>query len=317
MGAHPKKKKIKKKILLNLFIVFLIIPLVLEFFPAKYNNDYSLGQRLIDLCFGKIQTNEDYVEFFNVGQGDSTLIKSDGAAVLIDFGVKSDNNKIYTNLLKYGIKSLDLAVITHHHMDHMGDFLNLAEKIKIERLVINNNTAEDGEGEFYQKVIQAAKKNGTEIISPKAGKVFEFGNAKLKILNSCDFSEEENNRSIALMLTICGSKILFTGDGELEFEKLLSQRVNIDCDILKMGHHGSASSSSTQFLKAASPKYAVASCGYDNLYGHPSDWAIERAKEQGAVVLRTDLDRNIRFVFNNKNNTYTVKTERGKVYDNY
>ena len=318
MGTNQEKKKIttniKKKICLNLFLVLLVLPLFLEIFVSSDFEDKSLGFRLIDTCFTKYENKQDFVEFFNIGQGDCTLIKTANSAALIDFGVESDNNKIYTNLLKRGVKSLDLAVITHHHSDHMGGFLKLAENIKIKRLIINNSTAKDGENELYQKVIEMAKENGTQIILPKAGKTFKFGNAKLEILNTNPSATEENNRSIATMLSICNIKILFTGDSDFETEQKIFTNNNIKCDILKMGHHGSANSSYAEFLKMASPEFAVASCGYDNLYNHPSYKAVQRAEELGITVLRTDLDRNIRVDFSNKNNNYNITTERGAQY---
>lgn len=319
MGTDQEKKKIrkikfKKRIKLNLFLFLLILPLIFEVFPNSGFNEDSLGNRLIDICFGDSQIQKDYVEFFNIGQGDSTLIKSGNSAALIDFGIQSDINKIYNNLLRRGIKSLELAVITHHHKDHMGDFLNFAENMKINRLIISDTSAEDSDNELYEKIIETVGKNGTEIIIPKAGKVFELGNAKLKVLRVNSNELEENNRSIVMMVNICGKNILFTGDSDVGVEQKLSENFNLDCDILKLGHHGSKNSSSAQFLKAASPKFAIASCGYDNLYNHPSDETIQRAKELGIEVLRTDLDRNIRIVFND-DNTYTVETERGKVYD--
>lgn len=320
MGTDQKKKKIKnkkiiKQIGLNSFLVLLIVPLFLVFFPSSEFEGASLGQTLIDACFGSPQTQKDYVEFLNIGQGDSTLIKSGDLAALIDFGIQSDNNKIYTSLLKRDIKKLDLAVITHHHDDHMGDFLNLAENIKIERLLINSSSAEDGNKELYNKIIETASKNGTEIIIPKVGMVFEFGNAKLKVLSTNTSDLEENNRSIVMMLNICGKNILFTGDNDYVAESVLSKNLNIDCDILKLGHHGSKSSSSVEFLKAASPKFVIASCGYDNLYYHPSNDVVQRAKDEGITLLRTDLDRNIKVLFSS-DDAYTIETERGKVYDN-
>lgn len=317
MAAEKEKiitEKTKKNLILHLLLVLIIFPLFLEIFPSGSFSDRSLGFELLHLCFEKTQNTQDYIEFLNIGQGDSTLIKSGDSAVLIDFGLKSDNNKIYNSLLKRGIKRLELAVITHHHSDHMGDFLSLAENIKINRLIINNTTAEDGENELYQKVITTAIKNGTEIILPKTGSVFKFGNATLEILSVDRLAAEENKRSVNMMVNICGKNILFTGDSDAETEQSLIKSSNIKCDILKLGHHGSAGSSYTEFLKAAAPKFAVASCGYDNLYNHPSADAVRRAEELGIKVLRTDLDRNIKVEFNIEENNYSVTTERGTLY---
>jgi beta-lactamase superfamily II metal-dependent hydrolase len=314
VGTNQEKKKIINKIVLNLFLVFLILPLILELFPSSNLNEKPLGFRLIEVCFGNKQNNRDFVEFFNIGQGDCTLIKSQGSAVLIDCGIESDNNKIYNNLLKRDVKSLELAVITHHHKDHMGDFLNLAENMKIKRLVISDSSAEDSDNELYKRIIEVANKNGTEIITPKAGSVFKFGSATLKILSVNNSASEENDRSVVMMANIGDKNILFTGDLGAEAEQALLQKINLKCDILKLGHHGSANSSYTEFLRAASPKFAIVSCGYDNLYNHPADDALQRTNQQGIKVLRTDLDRNIRVDFNLQNKTFNVTTERGVKY---
>lgn len=320
MGTGKKKKKIKRsngsigKLILNLFSVIIILPLILEIFPNNVGKDRLYSLSLVDDLFSEQQNKCDYVEFFDVGQGDCTLIKSEDSAVLIDFGLESDDNRLYDNLLKRGIKTIDLAIVTHHHNDHLGGFYDLAEKMKIESLVINSDSAEDGEVELFQKTIQLANKKGIELFLPISGSCFSFGNATLKFLDCNHTATDENNRSVIMMVEICGTKLLFTGDSDTVTEQDLLQKYNVKCDILKMGHHGSAGSSCTEFLKSVSPEFAVASCGYDNLYNHPADSAVQRAKDQGIKVLRTDLDRNIKVTFN-QNKDYTITTERGAVYD--
>ena len=171
------------------------------------------------------------------------------------------------------------------------------------------------QAQLYEQVIKSADQNGTKLILPVTNSSFSFGNAKLNILSCNDSAVEENNRSIIVKVNIFGKSILFTGDADSNTEKEIIQKLNLKCDILKMGHHGSAGSSDSSFLKATNPRFAVASCGYDNLYSHPSDLAVERAKKLGITVLRTDLDYNIRFSFS-PNGNYTVTTERGVIYDN-
>ena len=321
MGTKQKRKKIRKtansknRFFLNLFLVLLILPLFFEIFPKDYAKESFSDLGLINACFKSPDNGGDYVEFLNAGQADCTLIKSGDYAALIDFGLQTDGDKLYTNLLKRGIKKIDLAIITHHHNDHMGGFLNLSEKMKIEHLVISSSSAEDGEAQLYEQVIKSADKNGTKLILPVTNSSFSFGNAKLNILSCNDSAVEENNRSIIIKVNIFGKSILFTGDADSSIEQEIVQKLNLKCDILKMGHHGSAGSSDSSFLKAANPRFAVASCGYDNLYSHPSDLAVERAKKLGITVLRTDLDYNIRFSFS-PNGNYTVTTERGVIYDN-
>lgn len=301
----------KKQITFNVFAILIILPIVLELLVIGGIFNTSPATSLIELCFGEEQTEADFVEFLDVGQGDSTLIKSGDAVALIDFGLEDDGAKIQKHLMRMGIKRIDLAIITHHHSDHIGGFSKVAEKIKIEKLVINNTTAEDGEPELFSEVIELAEKKNIELILPKKDLKFKIGNANLNILGCDNLAEKENNRSIISMLNISGKSFLFTGDCDGDTEYRLAKSCNVKCDVLKMGHHGSGSSSDFQFLSLAQPEIAIASCGYDNLYNHPSEKSVERFKELGIQIYRTDLDKSIRFTFENGQNEYVISTERG------
>lgn len=301
----------KKRIALGLSSILILLPIFFELLVIGGVLNDSPNVKLIEFCFKKEQENRDFVEFINVGQGDSTLIKSGNSVAMIDFGVEDDGVKIERQLLRMDVKRIDLAVITHHHRDHMGGFLRVAEKIKIEKLVINNTTAEDGENKLYNEVISVANSKNIELILPSFGQVFKIGSAVLRIL-SCDSSANaENNRSVVSMLSICGKNFLFTGDCDGDAEYSLSQGCDVECDVLKIGHHGSASSSDSSFLAIAKPEFAIVSCGYDNIYNHPSDDAISRLNKSGAKIYRTDLEGTIRFVFNSGQKNYSVSTERG------
>lgn len=301
----------KKRIAINLFLSIFLLPIVLELLALGGVFKASPTASFIRLCFEKSESEEDFVEFLDVGQGDSVLIKSGDAVALIDFGMKDDGTKIQRYLRRMGIERLELAVITHHHSDHMGGFLRVAEKIKIEKLVMNDTTAEDGEIELYNEVLSVVNSKNIELVLPKAEQSFKIGNAVLSIL-SCDGSaSEENNRSVVSRLDISGKSFLFTGDCDADTERSLMKSRSIKCDVLKMGHHGSASSSNSGFLSLAQPKIAIASCGYDNTYNHPSKYALLRYKELGIKIYRTDLDGNIRFVFYSDKEDFEILTERG------
>jgi competence protein ComEC len=255
---------------------------------------------------GAVNDSSEFVLFLDVGQGDCTIIKSKTATAIIDFGVTDEDNTIYSKLLELGIDRVDLAVITHHHNDHFGGFNNLAQNIKIDNLLINSTSADDSQSEELQGVLTTANKKGVNIIKPMAGACFSLGDATLKVLYIDHTAKKENNRSIATMVYIGGKKILLTGDAEGTVERHIAKTINIDCDILKMGHHGSYTSTTKNLLNAATPSVAVASVGYDNIYNHPSDWALLRLEFAGVNLYRTDLDGDIYIKFNRSSSSFSV-----------
>ena len=301
MGSQGKKKKINKKstalkiFFIGLFFILFILPVLIAPTVEKHMQ----------------KSPADFVEFINVGQGDCTLIKSGNEVAIIDFGVEASGKRIYKRLLEYGIESIDTAIITHHHSDHMGGFLKLAKKIEIKRLIIGNTTAEDGERDIYNSIISLARSMNIKIVLPQIGNIFKIGNASIEILAYDSAAPEENNRSVIFKLCILNNSLLFTGDAENTAELNLAKSEAIKCDILKLGHHGSDTSSCTEFLKAVSPEITIASCGYDNDYNHPAADVVQRLKEYNIKYLRTDLNRSIRLTFNSNKNTYAVTTERG------
>ena len=143
------------------------------------------------------------------------------------------------------------------------------------------------------------------------GTCFNLGDAILKVLYTDDLAVKENNRSIITMLYMGGKKILLTGDAESMVEKHISKTIDIDCDILKMGHHGSYTSTTEKLLDAATPTVAIASVGYDNIYKHPSSWALLRIKFAGVNLYRTDLNGDIYIKFSSVSDSFSVIKEKG------
>ena len=287
----------KKQFLANLLLIIFILPILLESFVALGVISTSPNKLIFDFLFRKEELNYDFVEFLDVGQGDSTIIKSGDKVAIIDFGVEQDGDGIYKTLAKMNIRQVDLALITHHHKDHMGGFVRLAKKVDVKTLVINNSSAEDGEKELFAEIITLAKEKGINLVLPTETSRFEIGDASLEILKCNTSAENENNRSIISKLEICNRSFLFTGDcdegEELNFIKTCSE----DIDVLKMGHHGSKNSNCEEFLNAVKPEFAVASAGYDNTYNHPSTETLDRMEKLGIKIYRTDLDQNIIFGF--------------------
>ncbi len=314
MGPQTETKKTVKR---TLCFVALFLALLLIAVPTGCEIAYNAGllpdspSRSLLRAFGADALNDEseLVEFLSIGQGDCTIIKSKNAAAVIDFGPEDETDAVYRRLQQLGIDRLDLAVVTHHQSDHMGGLIHFYEHMQVDRLLIGEQSATDGDDVLFKQLIKTATNAGTVLYPPVVGGKYQIGDAVLEILYADKTANEENNRSIVLCLTIAEKRILFTGDLEQSGEmKLLSQNPNISCDVLKLGHHGSNTSSHEAFLKAAAPSFAISSSGYDNQYGHPSDKVLARLESLKIPIYRTDLDKTIRLNF--EKGKIVVQTER-------
>ncbi len=249
----------------------------------------------------------DFVEFLDVGQGDCAIIYSNGYCAVIDVGEPESAPTLNKSLREYGVKEIDAVIISHLHSDHVGALPEIAEIYSIQNLfmpkILDDSivTAKAGK--------QTAVQNGSAFYEAKQGINFKIGEFEITLLSDYQSGSEENDRSVFVMAEIDDTKILFTGDAETKTEnKLLAENINIDCDILKVGHHGSNSSSGERFLRKATPEYAVISVGEGNTYLHPHKATLSALKKCGAKTYRTDKSGDITFDFTN--NDVKLKTDK-------
>ena len=207
------------------------------------------------------------VYFVNVGQGDSIIIKNKSHTVMIDTGGYRNFDMAEETLIpfmnKKKITHVDALILSHDDFDHSGAKDSLIEKFKVYNVLTKPE-------EFPYKI----------------------GDLLFENLNTFNF-EEENDKSLVLSLDFIGKRFLFTGDASVETEEKILTKYNVDCDILKVGHHGSNTSTSEKFLKAASPEEAVISCGEKNYYGHPHQEIMDRLKKYNVKIRRTDKEGTI------------------------
>lgn len=252
---------------------------------------------------------QDFVKIMDVGQADAALIYSNGCSAVIDAGLTSSADDISADLKGADIKDIDALLITHLHMDHAGALAKIAMSFPIDNLIIPNR---DSSAEAMPTVNEAEKRVVAEkgkVFTATEGMNFNIGEFEVTLLAYFPDATKENDRSVITMAKIGNKKFLFTGDAEKATEAdVLAEKLNIDCDVLKVGHHGSNSSSTAAFLKAASPKYAAISVGKDNMYSHPSNKTIVALKNCGAEVYRTDKNGDISFYVENGN--IRVETEK-------
>ncbi len=223
------------------------------------------------------------VRFLDVGQGDAALISCNGKHMLIDGGPAKASSKLYSILRDLGITHLDYIVASHPDADHCGGLAG----------ALNYATCDW----FFCSVTQHDTKTFNNVVSylgdvpitvPSQGATYDLGGATLQFISAPGVAGDTNNGSLVCTLRFGEVTFLFTGDAEREAEdRLIGAPYLLDADILKVGHHGSSSSSSALFLEKVSPDYAVISVG-ENSYGHPTDATLDRLEAVGAQVLRTD-----------------------------
>lgn len=254
-------------------------------------------------------TESDFVKIMDVGQGDSILIYSNGYSAVIDAGLAFSANDICEDLEKAEIKNIDVMLITHQHMDHAGGLSKISKRYKISNLIIPqiDDSAETAETLNLTKTI--VKKNKGNIFTPVQGMNFKIGEFTVTVLAYYGDLKEENDKSIILMAEIDGLKFLFTGDAESKTENLLlKEGLTLDCDVLKVGHHGSRYSTSKKFLAELTPKFAAISVGADNVYSHPSADTLDLLNSKNIKTFRTDKSGDI--IFYAENGKIRTETEK-------
>ncbi len=230
------------------------------------------------------------VHFIDVGQADSALILCDGKAMLIDGGNVGDSNVLYTYLKKHNIKHLDYVIGTHAHEDHIGGIPGALNFATVDTVY---SPVTDYDSKAFENFKKAVEKRGSKLIVPNVGTSFMLGSAKCEVL-AVNTTDDTNNSSIVLKITYGKTTFIFTGDAEREVEQAIIDREgNLESTVLKVGHHGSETSSSYVWLREIMPEYAVISVGKDNTYGHPHDEVLSRLKDAGVKTFRTDLQGDI------------------------
>lgn len=267
-------------------LIGMAIALVLFDVGQLYYKEHGLGNQL---------SADTSVHFIDVGQGDSELILSGDEAILIDAGPTSAANTVVEYLKKQKVTRLRAVIATHPHEDHIGGMGAVLGNFEVDEIYMPNTTAST---KAFERMLDMVETKNIPVINPKVntGIVLDSG-AFLQFLspNPDQKFDNTNNYSIVSMLEAGREKVLFTGDAEKEIETALVQSETVlTCDVLKVGHHGSRTSSSPDFLKRTKAHTAVISCATGNDYGHPHAQTLKNLEAAGFTkIYNTAVDQTV------------------------
>ena len=289
---------------MNIILIIMYYIIFIYILKRKKSLVYKIIIAIISLIFlinnGRIVNSE--VSILDVGQGDSSLIRLKNKNILIDTG-GNINYDISKNILipyfkSVGIKKIDYLVLTHGDYDHMGEAINLVENFKVEKVIFNCGSYNDLENELIE-VLDKKKIKYYSCI-----KELNIDNNKLHFLQTKEYDNENENSNV-IYTKLNGYKFMFMGDAGVEKEKDILEKYNVSkIDVLKIGHHGSKTSSDKNFIDEMNPKYSVISVGKNNRYGHPNKEVLNNL--DNSKIYRTDQDGSIMFKI--KNNKLKIET---------
>ena len=289
---------------MNIFLIIIYYIIFIYILKRKKKLIYKIIIVIISLTFlinnGRIVNNE--VSILDVGQGDSSLIRLKNKNILIDTG-GNINYDISKNILipyfkSVGIKKIDYLVLTHGDYDHMGEAINLVENFKVEKVIFNCGLYNDLEN----KLIEVLDKKKIKYYS--CIKELNIDNNKFHFLQTKEYDNENENSNV-IYTELNGYKFMFMGDAGVEKEKDILEKYNVSkIDVLKIGHHGSKTSSDKSFIDEINPKYSVISVGKNNRYGHPNKEVLNNL--DNSKIYRTDINGEIQIKI--IRNNFSIKT---------
>ena len=297
------KRKIKNKmrkspIIITIVIILAIIGVLLFAFGDKIGIDLSGGKES-GVTAPKPADGEVLFHFIDVGQGDAILVTTKSGNMLIDSGDLSDESRdsLVGYLKAAKVDSFKYVIFTHTDADHIGSADYVIENYDVENVIMPDYEATT---QVYDRLIKAMEKKNTNLVligedeevCEQSGYTFYLGSMLNTVIAPTEDFNDPNEMSVVLKSTYGETSVMFTGDAEKESEEAILKTwkaSELKCDVLKVGHHGSSTSTTKEFLEAVDPTIAVISCGEGNKYGHPHKETIEKLEGAGVTILRTDL----------------------------
>lgn len=250
------------------------------------------------------ETGDMTVHFLDVGQGLAILVQSEGQTMIYDGGDRSTSSFVVSYLKEQNVSRIDYLISSHYDSDHMAGLIGCLNAFEVDN-VISSDYVHDSK--LYTSFVNAVEEKGLEMQHPAVGTTFSFGSGSFEILAPAEINpNESNDNSVAIKLMNGENSFVFTGDAEVSSEAAMcNSGIDLSCDVLVPGHHGSATATSWDFLQKTVPEYAVISCGQDNQYGHPDKDTMDKLQSMEIQVYRTDKQGTITVTSDGMNLTWS------------
>ena len=226
------------------------------------------------------------VHFIDVGQGLAILVQSGGENLLYDGGNRSHADEVVQYLKNQQVETINYMISSHYDEDHLGGLVKCLDNFEVEHVLGSDYVHTS---DLFNTFMNTATAHAIIVEYPSVGDTYEFGTGSFTVMAPDGISQNSNDNSVVIRLVNGNNSFMFMGDAEETSEQdMISTGMNLDCDVLSLGHHGSASSTSWDLLEATSPSWAVISCGLNNTYGHPAAETMGKLSDMDIPVFRTD-----------------------------
>lgn len=294
--AQRKRRKRKSSYAGSVWMTAII--LLVAVLAFLFGQDFVDEEQPKDTTPPSVSGDTVEFHFIDVGQGDAALIRTKAGDVLIDASTNSAEDELKAYLDDLGVTTIEYAVFTHPHEDHIGGADMVINTYTVKRVLMPEK---DHTSKTYQYMMDAIETRDCDLILSEPDYSFTVGEVTFTVLAPLGTSYKElNDWSVVLRVEYGETSVMFTGDAEIVSEDEMLERYlasgKLDCDLLKVGHHGSTTSTGDAFLAAVSPDYAVISVGEGNTHGHPKAQILTKLENAGVHVWRTDLHGSIVFV---------------------
>lgn len=245
------------------------------------------------------------VFYFDVDQAEAVLLKGPGFTILIDAGDKGRND-VVPHLQRLDVETIDLLILTHPHADHIGQAAKVLQKFQVAEVWMSGY---EHTTRLFEEVLDAILASEADYFEPRRGDVVEFGDLRLEVLNPDTIGKDLHDANIVVRAVYGDVAFLFTGDAEKKTEKkVMASSLPVNVQILQLGHHGSRTSTSLEFLRAVRPSVAIYSAGINNMYGHPHSEVVNRLRIRDIPLYGTDVHGTI--IVSTDGVDYYIEVER-------